>query len=333
MASHFAAGPDAAEAEAPKRRRRGIVSLAVALALLVVGAFLLLAPTVSAVMGQLDAEGTVSNLRHELTVMDPEAHSDDDASDGYLSKEGDPTYEALTEYSEEVREGTGDKVNDPFALSGADLNEMGLPDGLVGTIEVPALGVTLPLYLGATYENMSWGAAVVAGTSMPVGGESSNCVIAAHRGVWRGVQMFRDIEQMQIGDTVTIETPWDSLTYRAVEIRVVEPDDVESLAVREGKDMVTLLTCHPYLVSSHRYLVYCERVPDEDAQPAPGVAERVTSALLPAVSEGSPALTAELALRVAGLVLVPIVAVALVVAIVRRARGGAERKSPPPGTS
>lgn len=327
MASHFAVGPDAAETETIRRRGRGIAPLAAALALLVAGVCLLLAPTVSAVMGQLDAEGTVADLRRELTVMDPEAHSEGDASDGRLSKEGDPTYEALAEYSEEVREGTGDTVNDPFAFSSADLTEMGLPDGLVGTIEVPALGVTLPLYLGATYENMSWGAAVVAGTSMPVGGESSNCVVAAHRGVWRGVQMFRDIEKIQLGDTVTIETPWDRLTYRAVEIRVIEPDDAAALAVQEGRDLVTLLTCHPYAVSTHRYLVYCERVPDEEAQPAPGAAQRVTSALLPAASEGSPALTAELVLRVAGLVLAIVVAVAVVVAIVRRARGGAERKS------
>ena len=312
----MASGP-----EAPRRARGGVAPLVAALVLLVVGAFLLLAPSVSAVVEQGRVGQVVEESRTVVSSSDDEGSSvGNDEGDAFRPKEGDPTYEALVEYSERVREGSGDEVNDPFAFSGDELAAMGLPDGIVGSIDIPAMGVTLPIYLGATEANMELGAAVVAGTSMPVGGESSNCVIAAHRGVWHGVQMFRDIELLEVGDTLTITTAWDELTYRVCEIRVIEPDDVEALAVQEGRDLVTLFTCHPYAVSSHRYLVYCERVENDQAQASPGVVERVVAALLPAESPGSPALEMERWLRVGGLALLAVVAALLVATIVRRMR-------------
>lgn len=326
MARHLA--PKTPGPEGSRRARGGVAPLVAALVLLAMGACLLLAPSVSAVIEQGRVEQAVEESRGSVTVSDDEDPSvgvDDDGGDAFRPKEGDPTYEALVDYSERVREGTGDKVNDPFAFSGDELAAMGLPDGIVGSIDIPAMGVTLPIYLGATEANMELGAAVVAGTSMPVGGESSNCVIAAHRGVWHGVQMFRDIELLEVGDTLTVTTAWDELTYRVCEIRVIEPDDVDALAVQEGRDLVTLFTCHPYAVSTQRYLVYCERVPNEEAQPSPGAVERVVSALLPADSPGSPALEAERWLRVGGLALLVVVLVLLVATIARRVRGRAGR--------
>ena len=258
VARHLA--PKTSGPEASRRARGGVAPLVAALVLLAMGACLLLVPSVSAVIEQGRVEQAVEESRGSVTVSDDEdpcVGVGDDGDDAFRPKEGDPTYEALVEYSERVREGTGDEVNDPFAFSGDELAAIGLPDGIVGSIDIPAMGITLPIYLGATEANMELGAAVVAGTSMPVGGESSNCVIAAHRGVWHGVQMFRDIELLEVGDTITITTAWDELTYRVCEIRVIEPDDVDALAVQEGRDLVTLFTCHPYAVSSHRYLVYC----------------------------------------------------------------------------
>lgn len=326
MAKHLA--PKTPGPEGPRRARGGVTPFVAALVLLAVGACLLLAPSVSAVIEQGRVEQAVEESRGSVTVSDDEdpcVGVGDDGGDAFRPKEGDPTYEALVDYSERVREGTGDKVNDPFAFSGDELAAMGLPDGIVGSIDIPAMGVTLPIYLGATEANMELGAAVVAGTSMPVGGESSNCVIAAHRGVWHGVQMFRDIELLEVGDTITITTAWDELTYRVCEIRVIEPDDVDALAVQEGRDLVTLFTCHPYAVSSHRYLVYCERVENDEAQASPGAVERVIAAFLPAESTGSPALEVERWLRIGGLALLVVVLVLLVATIVRRVRGRAGR--------
>ena len=284
-----------------------------ALVLLLAGGALLLMPGVTAVIDQ---------VRVERTVEESRVATDADAGDQAAPDPADdPTYQALEAYNERVREGTGDKVNDPFAFSADDLAAIGLPDGIVGTLDIPKMGVTLPLYLGSTYENMASGATVIAGTSMPIGGASSNCVIAAHRGVWRGLQMFRDIELLEVGDTLTITTKWDTLTYRVYETRVIDPDDAGALAVQEGRDLVTLFTCHPYGQHTHRYLVYCERVDNDEAQRSPGLVERAVRAYLPAPSEGSPELTAEFVLRVAGLVALAAIAVALAVTLVRRVRG------------
>lgn len=307
MARHLAQGPRR------RRRRGGVGTIVAALVLLLAGGALLLMPGVTAVLDQ---------VRVEQTVEESRVATDADAGDQAASDPADdPTYQALEAYNERVREGTGDKVNDPFAFSADDLAAIGLPDGIVGTLDIPKMGVTLPLYLGSTYENMASGATVIAGTSMPIGGESSNCVIAAHRGVWRGLQMFRDIELLEVGDTLTITTRWDTLTYRVFETRVIEPDDVDALAVQEGRDLVTLFTCHPYGQHTHRYLVYCERVDNDEAQRSPGLVERAVRAYLPAPAEGSPELTAEFVLRVAGLVALAAIAAALVVTLVRRVRG------------
>ena len=100
-------------------------------------------------------------------------------------------------------------------------------------------------------------------TSIPIGGANTNSVIAGHRG-YKGVAMFRNIESIQIGDYVYITNPWEKLTYQAVEISVINPNDTEAVKIQEGKDMITLLTCHPYRSGGkYRYLVFCERVVDD----------------------------------------------------------------------
>ena len=302
----------------PERYRRGsIFSLVLGFVLLFAGGCLLLGPSVSAVLEQERAERIVAEYRDESAVLN--ILPDDGSQDDNL-KEDDPTYRALEEYSERVRTGTGDAVNDPFAFSADELAEIGLPDGIVGVLDIPRMGVSLPLYLGSTYEHMASGATVIAGTSMPIGGTSSNCVIAAHRGVWYGLQMFRDIELLRMGDTLTITTAWDVLTYRVCEVRVIQPDDVSALAVQEGRDLVTLFTCHPYGEHTQRYLVYCERVEDVEAQAGPSPLERAVRSYLPAPAEDSPSLTVEFVARVMGLVALVIVAIALVAALIRRVR-------------
>ena len=97
-------------------------------------------------------------------------------------------------------------------------------------------------------------------TSIPIGGENTNAVIAGHRG-WNGYKYFQDIEQLQAGDLVYIRNIWEELTYRVTEIRIISPDDVAAILIQPGKDMVTLMTCHPPNTGGrYRYLVYCERV-------------------------------------------------------------------------
>ena len=152
---------------------------------------------------------------------------------------------------------------DSYEAPGLNLKDYGLgTDDPVGYIEIPAMDVTLPLYLGASRAHMDDGATVLGQTSMPIGGNSTNCVIAAHRG-WNGKAMFRDVELLQEGDLVYLTNLWETLTYQVTGISIIWPDEVEAVAIQPGQDMVTLLTCHPYIVGTYRYLVYCQRVEDE----------------------------------------------------------------------
>lgn len=337
-----AGGPESPEAQPGRGRKRrigGRLSLFIGIVMLVAGLALVLYPTVTAVSAQNDVNAALAAWRSGAVdgenSADAAGESETEATEGadaesvasaagdepeFRSKEGDATYEKLVAYNERVREGEGGKVNDPFAFSDDSLAELGLPDGIIGSISVPKMGVTIPLYLGATEANMVDGAGIVAGTSMPLGEETSNTVIAAHRGGYFGLPMFRDIEDLEAGDTVTITTPWDKLTYAVREVKVVAPNDTEAVGVQEGRDLVTLLTCHPYGTNQSRMLVFCERVPNEEAQEDAGPVAAAVKQILPGNAGDSPLLMIENALKLAGLVILLFLGVYLVVDSVRRMR-------------
>ena len=141
-----------------------------------------------------------------------------------------------------------------------DLTEYGLESQVFGVIRIPKMELEMPLYLGASDENMANGAAVLAQTSIPIGGESVNSVIAGHRS-WNGFKYFLDIELLEQGDEIYITNLWETLTYRVTEIRIINPNEIDAILIQPGKDMITLLTCHPYGSGGlYRYLVFCERV-------------------------------------------------------------------------
>ena len=106
---------------------------------------------------------------------------------------------------------------------------------------------------------MADGAAHLSQTSLPIGGMDTNCVIAGHRG-YCGASYFRHLDQLHIGDRVSVTNLWETLTYRVCEIRVIDPSDVEEILIQPGRELLTLLTCHPYASGGRqRYVVYCER--------------------------------------------------------------------------
>lgn len=129
---------------------------------------------------------------------------------------------------------------------------------IVAVIQIPAMNVELPVYVGASEENLKKGAAVLGQTSMPAGGENTNCVIAAHRG-YRGSAMFRDIENLVPGDQVYVDNAQERLTYEVVNCIAIQPDDIDAVRILPGRDLLTLITCHPYTQNSQRYVVYCSR--------------------------------------------------------------------------
>lgn len=141
----------------------------------------------------------------------------------------------------------------------ADLSAYGIDDEIIGVLEIPAMELTMPIYLGASDSHLAAGAAVLGNTSAPIGGDNTNCVIAGHRG-WRGADYFRHIDKLAVGDTVKLTNLWETLTYTVMDIQIIQPHEIEKIKIQPNRDLLTLLTCHPYASGGRqRYVVYCER--------------------------------------------------------------------------
>ena len=141
----------------------------------------------------------------------------------------------------------------------ADLSAYGIEDEIVGVLEIPAMELTMLVYLGASDVHLAAGAAVLGNTSAPIGGNNTNCVIAGHRG-WRGADYFRHIDRLHVGDTVKLTNLWETLTYTVMDIQIIQPHEIEKIKIQPNRDLLTLLTCHPYASGGkQRYVIYCER--------------------------------------------------------------------------
>ena len=146
------------------------------------------------------------------------------------------------------------------------LSDYGLGDEVFGVISIPAMELEMPIFLGATEQHMADGAAHLSQTSLPIGGDNTNCVIAGHRG-YNGASYFRYIGKLKVGDLVSVTNLWETLTYRVCNIKIIDPHDVTEILIQPGRELLTLLTCHPYASGGRqRYVVYCERVESPEAQ-------------------------------------------------------------------
>ena len=143
------------------------------------------------------------------------------------------------------------------------LKDYGLDSEIFAVISIPALELEMPVYLGATYRHMADGAALLSQTSIPMGGINTNAVIAGHRG-WGGASYFRYIDKLVPGDAIILTNLWEELHYVVSEIRIIQPNEVDQILIQPGRELITLLTCHPYASGGRqRYLVICERIPYE----------------------------------------------------------------------
>lgn len=171
-------------------------------------------------------------------------------------------WDAMVAYNESIyAENQSGMVNlQSFEKQSFVLQNYGLEDEVFGVISVPAIELSMPIYLGASRANMAIGAAVMTETSLPIGTPNSNAVICGHRG-WNGASYFLHIDKIQIGDTVTITNLWEELEYKVVSTKIITPYDLDAVKIQEGKEMITLLSCHPVASGGkQRYLVFCERM-------------------------------------------------------------------------
>lgn len=165
---------------------------------------------------------------------------------------------------------SGDPVHDPFVFgSGYALPEnykevLNLSeDGIMGYIQIPKILVDLPIYHGTSEEVLEKGVGHIQNTSVPIGGNSTYSVLTGHTGL-PNAELFTRLDELVVGDIFYIHVLNDILTYKVYEIKVVLPDNIDELRITSGEDLVTLVTCTPYGVNSHRLLVKAKRVEYED---------------------------------------------------------------------
>jgi sortase A len=131
--------------------------------------------------------------------------------------------------------------------------------GAMGYIEIPSIQVSLPIYHGTNDSVLQTAIGHLEWTSLPVGGESSHCVLSGHRGL-PSAKLFTNLDKLVVGDTFTLRVLDEVLTYEVDQILIVEPKDVDNLQIVEGHDYCTLVTCTPYGVNTHRLLVRGHRI-------------------------------------------------------------------------
>ena len=222
-------------------------SLLLAALLAVAGIYVMLWPVLTGHRLQADTDATVQSFLEERK----------------LEQQYPELLTALQEYNRQLYAEKQSSLIDLEACEepAADLTVYGIEDEIIGVLEIPAMELTMPVYLGASDAHLAAGAAVLGNTSAPIGGDNTNCVIAGHRG-WRGADYFRHIDKLAVGDTVRLTNLWETLTYTVADIQIIQPHQIERIKIQSNRDLLTLLTCHPYASGGRqRYVVYCEKLP------------------------------------------------------------------------
>lgn len=138
-------------------------------------------------------------------------------------------------------------------------------NGTMGYVEIPSIGITLPIYHGTSDATLERGVGHLLGSSLPVGGESTHAVLTAHSGM-ASMKMFSDLDLLKTGDVFYLEVLGETLAYQIDQIKVVLPHDTTYLGITAGEDQCTLVTCTPFGVNTHRLLVRGSRIPYEEAE-------------------------------------------------------------------
>ena len=245
--------------------KRKIISI-IAILIFLVGVGFFIYPYVMDSYAKYQNKKVMDCFKKDLARMKKTMKEEADLPDGAISEESSNLrrlYKDMQEYNQKIVQEGQEGLHDPFAYEtpAFDLRDYGFENNVIGIINIEKMDVSMPLYLGASKENMKMGAVVLGQTSMPIGEKPANMVIAAHRG-YRGIKMFRDIQNMENGDVIQIITPFSTLDYKVTEIKIILPDDIDEILIQEGKNLVTLMTCHPYTKNTHRYLVVAELIDD-----------------------------------------------------------------------
>lgn len=213
------------------------------------GLSILVYPLVSAMINDYTASQVVEKYDQEVA--------------GLSTEQEEAMLAAARQYNDQL---TSISFTDPFVAESVlpsdeylDLLSLN-SSGMMGYIRIPKIGVKLPIYHGCSEEVLQVGIGHVESSSLPVGGGNTHSVLTGHRGL-PSARLFTDLDQMQLGDVFYIKILSTTLAYQVDRIHVVEPTDVGSIQIEEGQDYITLVTCTPYAINTHRLLVRGTRIP------------------------------------------------------------------------
>lgn len=240
------------------KRKANNITTVILILMLIAGLSLLLYPTVSNYWNSFHSSRAINTYTEEVANLNEDQYEE--------------IWSAAWEYNREL---VGRSTN--FALSDAQKEEYEkLLDvsgtGIMGYVEIPELGVSLPIYHGTEEAVLQVAAGHLEWSSLPVGGESSHCVISGHRGL-PSAKLFTNLDKLREGDVFMLRVLDEVLTYEVDKISIVEPSQVSELQIVEGEDLCTLVTCTPYGINTHRLLVRGHRI--ENIQSSAAI--RVTS--------------------------------------------------------
>lgn len=226
------------------RKKSNIISTILLTIMLLVGLSVMLYPTVS------DWWNSKVQSRAVASYQEAVAEMDDGETERLIQQAHDYNEKLSRIYSPLTSSDEVEGYEDILNISGT---------GIMGYISIPFIKVELPIYHGTSEEVLNIAAGHLKGTSLPVGGSNTHAVISAHRGL-PSAKLFTDLDQLVEGDTFTINVLGEVYTYEIETILTVEPDDIDKLAIIPNGDYVTLMTCTPYGINTHRLLLRSHRI-------------------------------------------------------------------------
>ncbi len=244
--------------------KRIIINIFIGLIFLT-GLSVLLYPTVSDYINELHSSRAIASYDNTVTEMAPEDYSKEleaaAAYNEYLANFSNLSAAATTE-----TERDDSPYNELLNIGG---------NGIMGVIKIPVVKINLPIYHGTDESVLQVASGHYLGSSLPIGGESTHAILTGHRGL-PSAKLFTDLDRLEEGDTFYIKVLGEILEYQIDQIEIVLPEEVDGLSITQGEDYVTLVTCTPYGINSHRMLIRGTRIPydgnydaDVETKPAP----------------------------------------------------------------
>lgn len=224
------------------------LSTVILLAILFVGISLLLYPTISDYWNSFHQSRAIASYAEAVTKVEKNDYEE-------MWKEAEAYNRSLLNKDDRwiLTKEKREHYNEILNIGGT---------GIMGYVEIPRINITLPIYHGIDEGILQVAIGHIEGSSLPVGGKGTHCVISGHRGL-PSARLFTDIDELEEGDLFMMRVLDETLTYEVDQIRIVLPSELQDLAIEEDKDLCTLVTCTPYGINSHRLLVRGHRVANQ----------------------------------------------------------------------